>query len=217
MRIKERSIMTISQQLCVALDDSKQVILDAEDFLRKMPGRFRIELDVSRIFGEDEGTFLAFIDDKLVVITRIGGFNIDGEVESFDVPRRLELIKRIPEFMGLVQHAEPEMVNEFQSAIAQIRSAIQGNNPRRTLRVRTDDDLLQVLAQQASTSWVVAKGMETEIAQVEIVNFAGTQMIEGDFDPASERESNGRLVARFTNGRIVNCQIDFGKSQNPVS
>ena len=59
--------------------------------------------------------------------------------------------------------------------------------------------------------------MESEIAQVEIVNFAGTQMIEGDFDPASEREPNGRLVVRFTNGRIVNCQVDFGKTQNPVS
>ena len=209
--------MSISPQLCEALDKSTAVVNDAEKFLRKQPGRQRVELDVSRVFDEPEGFFLSFIDDQLIVISRHQGFNVEGDIGAFDIPTRLELTKRIPEFITLVRHAESKILDEFQSAITLIQSAIDGNSPKQTIRVRTDDDLLSVLAEQASRSWVVGKGMENKISKVEIVNFDGTQRVEGDFDRSSERESNGRLVVRFTNGRVVNCQVDFERAQNPVS
>lgn len=88
--------------------------------------------------------------------------------------------------------------------------------PRLTFQVRTKDDLCELLAAQESPAWVVAEDKESRITHVQIVNFAGTQMIEGVFDlNGSQRRDDGRLVVRFRDGRIVNCRIEFD-GPNPV-
>lgn len=88
--------------------------------------------------------------------------------------------------------------------------------PRLTLQVRTDDDLRELLTAQESPAWVVAEDKESHITHVQIVNFAGTQMIEGVFDRnGSQRRDDGRLVVRFLDGRIVNCRMEFD-GRNPV-
>ncbi len=54
------------------------------------------------------------------------------------------------------------------------------------------------------------------ITHVQVVNFDGTQMIEGVFARnASNRRDDGRLVVKFLNGQIVNCNVQFD-GQNPV-
>jgi hypothetical protein len=84
------------------------------------------------------------------------------------------------------------------------------------LQVRTNDNLLDLLANNASPAWVVAQGKEREITHVQVVNWEGSQMIEGVFDPASpRREDDGRRIVRFLDGRIVNCRVEFA-SQMPV-
>jgi hypothetical protein len=85
-----------------------------------------------------------------------------------------------------------------------------------TVQVRTNDDLLQLLSANESAAWVIAQGKESDITHVQIVNFNGTQMIEGIFDRnESLRNANGRLVLRFMDGRIVNSAVTFD-GQNPV-
>ena len=56
----------------------------------------------------------------------------------------------------------------------------------------------------------------TVVTHIQIVNFEGTQMIEGVFDRnGSARRSDDRLILRFLDGRIVNCNVHFD-AQNPV-
>jgi len=85
-----------------------------------------------------------------------------------------------------------------------------------TLQVRTEDNLLGLLAKSESLAWVVAEDKVQKITHVQVVNFSGTQMIEGVFDrSASFRREDGRLVVKFLDGRIINCDVQF-VGQNPV-
>jgi hypothetical protein len=84
------------------------------------------------------------------------------------------------------------------------------------LQVRTHDNLLELLAQSESAAWVVAKEKIEKVAHVQVVNFEGTQMIDAVFDRnASYRRDDGRLVVKFLDGRIINCNVQFD-GQNPV-
>ena len=51
--------------------------------------------------------------------------------------------------------------------------------PKLILQVRTKDNLLDLLAASESGDWVVAKDQTQKITHVQVVNWAGTQMIEG--------------------------------------
>lgn len=64
--------------------------------------------------------------------------------------------------------------------------------------------------------WVVAHDKERSIERVQVVNFAGTQMIEGLYNrDLDHHHDGGRLVIKFHDARIINCHIAFD-SQNPV-
>jgi len=87
---------------------------------------------------------------------------------------------------------------------------------RLTVQVRTADNLLDLLKATQSGNWVVAQGKEQDITHVEIVNFEGTQKIEGTFEPEkSFRLDDGRLVMAFTDACIRNCSVSFD-GRNPV-
>jgi hypothetical protein len=84
------------------------------------------------------------------------------------------------------------------------------------IQVRTEDNLLSLLQAHKSGDWVVAQGKEQEITHVEIVNFDGTQKIEGTFDGENSfRLDNGRLVIAFKDACIRNCSVSF-EGRNPV-
>jgi hypothetical protein len=88
--------------------------------------------------------------------------------------------------------------------------------PKLTVQVRTHDNLLELLAAGESPAWVVAEDREALLTHVQVVNFGGTQMIEGVYDRGgSQRRDDGRLVICFLDGRIVNCEVEF-VGQNPV-
>ena len=85
-----------------------------------------------------------------------------------------------------------------------------------TIQVRTTNNLLELLKVGKSGDWVVAQGKEQNITDIEIVNFDGTQKIEGTFDQANSfRLDDGRLVIAFTNACIRNCTVSFD-GRNPV-
>jgi hypothetical protein len=88
--------------------------------------------------------------------------------------------------------------------------------PRMPVQVRTRDDLRELLAAGASSAWRISEDRREKITHVHVVNFDGTQRIEGVFDRngSSRREEDGRLTLRFLDGRIVNCQVDFDGKQN---
>ena len=88
--------------------------------------------------------------------------------------------------------------------------------PKLTLQVRTRKNLLDLLARGESPAWVVAPDREPLLTHVEIVNFDGTQMIQGVYDRSgSTRRDDGRLIVRFLDGHIVNCRVEFA-GRNPV-
>lgn len=85
-----------------------------------------------------------------------------------------------------------------------------------TIRLRTRRDLSEVLRNGQSPAWKIARKAEPRIGRVEIVKFDGTEMIAAKYEPAtSERRSDGRLIVRFSDGRIVPCEIKF-PSRNPL-
>lgn len=86
--------------------------------------------------------------------------------------------------------------------------------PKLTIQVRTHDNLLELLAKGESPAWVVAAEKQSILTNVQVVNWDGTQMIQGVFDPSSTRREDGRLVIQFFDASIVNCNIKF--DQNPV-
>jgi hypothetical protein len=70
--------------------------------------------------------------------------------------------------------------------------------PKLAVQVRTADDLRNLLARGESPAWVIADDKIQEITHVQVVNFEGTQMIEGVIDGnASSRTDDGRLVLEF--------------------
>jgi hypothetical protein len=89
--------------------------------------------------------------------------------------------------------------------------------PKVTLQVRTRDNLLELLAQNQTGDWRVARGRIEQITHVQVVNWDGTQMIEAVFDrnashyidPPDEKPDEKRLLVKFLDGRIVNCNIQF--------
>jgi hypothetical protein len=84
------------------------------------------------------------------------------------------------------------------------------------LQVRTEDNLLDLLAKSESAAWVIAEDKVQHITHVQVVNFSGTQMIEGMFDRSSSyRTEDNRLVVKFLDGQIINCAVQF-VGQNPV-
>ena len=91
--------------------------------------------------------------------------------------------------------------------------------PKLILQVRTRDNLLELLAQNQTSAWIVGKERIHQITHVQVVNFEGTQMIESFFDRNAsyylEPPDNHRLVVKFLDGRIVNCKVEFN-SENPV-
>jgi len=85
-----------------------------------------------------------------------------------------------------------------------------------TIQVRTHDDLRDLLASGESPAWVISEERQGQVTHIQVVNFDGTQMIEGVFDRnGSGRRDDKRLILRFLDGRIVNCNVQFD-GQNPV-
>lgn len=88
--------------------------------------------------------------------------------------------------------------------------------PKLTVRVRTRNDLRDLPASGESPAWVIPKERQQQITHVQVVNFEGTQMIEGLFDRnGSGRRDDNRLILRFLDGRIVDCNVQFD-GRNPV-
>jgi len=87
-----------------------------------------------------------------------------------------------------------------------------------TVQVRTRDNLLDLLAQGQSPAWIIGKERDREITHVHVVNWDGTQRLEGIYDPASYRVQDDprRLVLKFVDAHIVNCAVDFSQAPQAV-
>lgn len=86
--------------------------------------------------------------------------------------------------------------------------------PKLILQVRTGDNLLELLAKNETGDWIVGKEKIHHITHVQVLNWAGTQMIEGVFDRNASYylapPNDDRLMVKFLDGRIVNCKVEVG-------
>lgn len=82
--------------------------------------------------------------------------------------------------------------------------------PKLTLQVRTKDNLLELLAKNETGDWLVGKEKIHLITHVQVLNWEGTQMIEGVFDRNASYYKDDRLMVKFLDGRIVNCKVEVG-------
>ncbi len=92
--------------------------------------------------------------------------------------------------------------------------------PKLILQVRTRDNLLELLAKNKTGDWIVGKERIHHITHVHVVNWEGTQRIEGIFDRNEsyylDPTNDNRFLVKFLDGRIINCKVEF-HGQNPVS
>lgn len=92
--------------------------------------------------------------------------------------------------------------------------------PKLTLQIRTHDNLLELLAKNESGAWIIGKDRVEQITHIQVVSFDGTQMIEGIFDRNASHyiviEKKNRLVIKFLDGKIVNCNVKFDNPRTPV-
>lgn len=88
-----------------------------------------------------------------------------------------------------------------------------------TVRVRTRDDLIQLLKEGGSCCWKVGKFREPNLDKVEVYNWDGSLVIRGEYDIiTSKRTENNRLYLGFKNAKIeaVNPPLKW-HGQNPVN
>jgi len=92
--------------------------------------------------------------------------------------------------------------------------------PKLILQVRTGDNLLELLAKNETGDWKVGKDKIHQITHVHVVNWEGTQRIEGVFDRNEsyylDPTKDNRFLVKFLDSRIVNCNVKFS-GQNSVN
>ena len=89
-----------------------------------------------------------------------------------------------------------------------------------TLRLRTKDDLMELLQAQKSGAWKVAKGKEKQISHVQIFNWDGSMMLAASHDVSNSyrrSEDNRLVVALNEDAKIVKCDPLRWVGQNPVN
>lgn len=88
-----------------------------------------------------------------------------------------------------------------------------------TVRVRTRDNLTQLLKEGGSGWWTIAKFRDTNLGQIEVYNWDGTLVIKAEYNPqTSQRNENNKLYLGFKNAKIeaVNPPLKW-HGQNPVN
>lgn len=89
-----------------------------------------------------------------------------------------------------------------------------------TIRIRTNDNLINLLRNGESPAWRVSKWRADYIQNVEIYNFDGTLCLKGDYSKSRSRwikDHNGkdRLIVAFDNGCIYKSNYKW-IGQNPI-
>lgn len=88
-----------------------------------------------------------------------------------------------------------------------------------TVRVRTRDDLTQLLKEGGSCCWKIGKFREPNLDKVEVYNWDGSLVIKGEYDSTTrKRNEDNRLYLGFKNAKIetVNPPLKW-HGQNPVN
>lgn len=91
-----------------------------------------------------------------------------------------------------------------------------------TLRLRTKNDLMELLQSGKSIAWKVAKGKEKQISHVQIFNWDGSMMLEASHDVSNSyrRSEDNRLVVALNSkdAKIIKCDPPLQWiGQNPVN
>jgi hypothetical protein len=84
------------------------------------------------------------------------------------------------------------------------------------LKIRTKDNLEELVRHRNSPSWVIAEYRVNQIKKVEIYQFNGKKVLKADFDLIrSSRTEDNRLIVAFSNAIIE--EVDYKwVGQNPI-
>ncbi|MGY6562891.1 MAG: hypothetical protein ACXITV_12385 [Luteibaculaceae bacterium] len=85
------------------------------------------------------------------------------------------------------------------------------------IRLRTKDQLENLLSKGQSPAWVVSKDRESKLTRVEVYQFDGKRVIKGEYSKSKSerRKSDDRLIVGFINARIESSEYKW-VGQNPV-
>ena len=85
------------------------------------------------------------------------------------------------------------------------------------LKIRTKDNLEELVRHRNSPSWVIAEYRENQIKKVEIYQFDGKKVLKADFDLIrSSRTEDNRLIVAFSNAIIEDTNYTW-VGQNPIN
>ena len=173
--------------------------------------------------------------------------HLKAELEEYDEDlvsdADFEVEQDILEFLADIEidDAEFELPFElpspenFYNLITTFRKKIRGYLPKSnnneekldkelglTLRLRTKNDLMELLQAGKSGAWKVAKGKEKQISHVQIFNWDGSMMLVATHDVSNSfrRNEDNRLVVALDSkdAKIIKCDPPFQwVGQNPVN
>ncbi|MEY4573273.1 MAG: hypothetical protein RLZ10_2557 [Bacteroidota bacterium] len=84
------------------------------------------------------------------------------------------------------------------------------------IKIRTKDDLVELLKKGISFSWKISKWRLDHIKEVHIHDFSGKNKIKGDFDrEATQLLEDGRVAIAFINASIITDDFNW-LGQNPI-
>lgn len=84
------------------------------------------------------------------------------------------------------------------------------------LKIRTKDNLEELLRQGNSPSWVISEWRVNQIEDVEIYQFDGKKVLKGKFNKNNSiRTESGRLIVSFSDASIESCDYKW-IGQNPI-
>ena len=158
--------------------------------------------------------------EKLIIS---GLYHWELQLLSLDLPNGQHLMINSPEREPFNEKDVLEMERYLQKLNSNKDKEDQlDNNFDVTLRLRTKDDLMELLQAGKSGAWKVAKGKEKQIFRVQIFNWDGSMMIEATHDRSKSfrRSEDNRLVVALDSedAKIIKCDPPFlWVGQNPVN
>ena len=159
-------------------------------------------------------------DEELVIS---GLYYWELKLLSLDLPDGQHLIINSPEREPFNEKDVLEMERYLQELNSnKVEEEELKNDLGLTLRLRTKNDLMELLQVGTSGAWKVAKDKEKQIYRVQIFNWDGSMMLEAAHNVSNSfrRSEDNRLVVALDSedAKIIKCDPPFQwVGQNPVN
>ena len=159
-------------------------------------------------------------DEELVIS---GLYHWELKLLSLDLPDGQHLMVNSPER----EHFNEKDVLEMERYLQELNNNDSDEEEKSnidnglTLRLRTKNDLMELLQAGKSGAWKVARGKEKQISRVQIYNWDGSMMLEASHHVSNSyrrSQDNRLIIALNEDAKIIKCNPPFQwVGQNPVN